>query len=73
MMKSLEIKEKIAIMTHDDVFDDEIYNYEKSIGAKSTFFLLSYELNKKLDKAINFRCQVGIGAAGKENGKYCSF
>tara|TARA_Y100000310_G_scaffold343861_1_gene453543 strand:- start:1188 stop:2006 length:819 start_codon:yes stop_codon:yes gene_type:complete len=45
----LDIKEKIAIMTFDDIYDEEICQYEDSIDACSTFFLLSYELSKKIN------------------------
>jgi len=45
----LEIKDKIAIMTFDDCYDKEIYDYEKTIGTKSTLFLLSYEADNKID------------------------
>lgn len=55
--KHLEIKEKVAIMTFDDVFDEEIYEYEKSINAKSAFFLLSYKLDhikKDVDLQLHY-------------------
>lgn len=48
--KYLNLKDKIAIMTFDDEFDEEIYRYEKEVHARSTFFLLSYKLRKKIAK-----------------------
>ncbi len=43
---SLELNEPIAIMTHDDEFDGEMYEYEKAHGYKSTSFLLTNKINE---------------------------
>ncbi len=45
-------KEKIAIMTHDDTFDQEMFDYEKSLGLGSTFFLLTNKI-KEFDKSAD--------------------
>jgi len=48
--KYLKLRDKVAIMTYDDVFDEEIYSYERSKSAKSTSFLLSYKTDKKINR-----------------------
>ncbi|MBL6992071.1 MAG: hypothetical protein ISR65_19970 [Bacteriovoracaceae bacterium] len=55
--KYLELDKKIAIMTYDDVFDEEILDYEKKIGGSSTFFLLSYMLKNNMEN-INSDLQI---------------
>lgn len=41
----LQIKDKIAIMTHDDNFDMEMYEYGRNQGVEPTFFILTNEID----------------------------
>lgn len=43
----LDLKDPVAIMTHDDYFDREMYEYEKENGFTSTFFLLTNQIKEK--------------------------
>lgn len=43
----LDLEEPVAVMTHDDYFDREMYEYEKANGFKSTFFLLTSQIKDK--------------------------
>lgn len=58
------INEKIVIMTHDDEFDQEMYNIEKNLSFESTWFLLDTNLNgnipKDADAHIHFNKETGI-------------
>jgi len=42
----LELDKPIAIMTHDDYFEKEMYEYEKENSFKSTFFLLANNIKE---------------------------
>ena len=54
---------KIVLMTHDDTFDLEMYCIEKSLGMRSTWFLLTKELcgdiPKDADVHIHFDKEAG--------------
>lgn len=43
----LDLDDPIAIMTHDDYFDREMYEYEKDHAFTSTFFLLTDQIKEK--------------------------
>ncbi|NQT86649.1 hypothetical protein HQ560_07795 [bacterium] len=43
----LRLRRKIAILTHDDNFDDEMYEYAREQDYRPTFFLLTSRLRKQ--------------------------
>lgn len=57
------IEQKIVIMTHDDEFDWQIYEMEKELGFRSTWFLLDSEMNadipEDIDIQIHFNKETG--------------
>lgn len=59
-----QIDEKILVMTHDDEFDQDIYSIEEELGVKSTWFLLSGQLDVDIpcdiDVHIHFNKESGI-------------
>lgn len=42
----LDLKDRVAIMTHDDYFDREMHEWEKDNGFTSTFFLLTAQVKQ---------------------------
>jgi hypothetical protein len=56
-------EQKIVLMTHDDMFDINMYHIEKSLGLKSTWFLLTKELIREIpedaDVHIHFDKETG--------------
>jgi len=43
------LRDRIVVMTHDDIFDEEMYAIEKALGFSSTWFLLVRRLDKGVD------------------------
>lgn len=58
------INEKVVVMTHDDVFCDEMFEEEKSMKFESTWFLFSTALDRKFpagaDIHLHFNKEAGI-------------
>jgi len=50
----LSVRDRVAIMTHDDRFDREMYDWETERGYRSTWFLLSDEI-KDFDPAADLQ------------------
>ena len=51
---TLTVTQRVAIMTHDDYFDREMYDWEQEHGHRSTWFLLSDEI-KDFDPAADLQ------------------
>lgn len=49
----LPLRRKIAIVTHDDEFDPEMFQVEKSRGIQSTWFLLAGELKRGIPDGVD--------------------
>ncbi|MCK5547665.1 MAG: hypothetical protein KAI64_01530 [Thermoplasmata archaeon] len=63
-----EVNDKIVIITHDDIYDDETSQIEKSYGVESTYFLLSYKLEKFKNALgdMQFHFDKGHDSLGKQ-------
>jgi len=76
------LRDRIVVMTHDDIFDREMYDIEKALGFRSTWFLLVRGLDKgvprEADVQLHFNKEVGtlaeqIGSFREHFGKFPIF